>query len=83
MWSLSLQQADQILAAQRQDLEQERSSCASASRKPTTASGELEAVGATASRQIALLEQEVSSRDSTITDLRNQVHWNSVPAGRA
>lgn len=72
MWSLSLQQADQILAAQRQDLEQEREALRQRFQEADDRIRQLEAVGATASRQIALLEQEVSSRDSTITDLRNQ-----------
>lgn len=72
MWSLSLQQADQILAAQRQDLEQEREALRQRFQEADDRIRQLEALGATASRQIALLEQEVSSRDSTITDLRNQ-----------
>ena len=72
MWSLSLQQADQILAAQRQDLEQEREALRQRFQEADDRIRQLEAVGATASRQIALLEQEVGSRDSTISDLRSQ-----------
>lgn len=72
MWSLSLQQADQLLASQRQELEQEREALRQRFQEADDRIRQLEAQAANESRQIALLEQEVGSRDSTITDLRNQ-----------
>ncbi len=72
VWSLSLQQADQLLAAQRQELEQEREAFRVRLQEADDRVRQLEAAMDNAARQVEALEQGVQSRDSTIGDLRNQ-----------
>jgi len=72
LWSLSLKQADQILAAQRQELEQEREAFRIRLQQADDHIRQLEADAATAARQLEVFEQEVRARDGSIGDLRNQ-----------
>ena len=72
VWSLSLQQADQLLAAQRQELEQEREAFRTRLQNAEDRVHQLETDATAAARQIESLQQGIQSRDSTIVDLRNQ-----------
>lgn len=72
VWSLSLQQADQVLANQRQELELEREALRQRFQEADDRIRQLESQAASSSRQIAALEQDVHSRDATIADLRAQ-----------
>lgn len=72
VWSLSLQQADQILAVQRQELEQEREAFRSQLQTAEDRVRQLEAQAVAVAHQLEALEQGIHSRDSTINDLRAQ-----------
>ncbi len=72
IWSLSLQQADQIFAGQRQELEQEREAFRAQLQDAHDHIQLLERNAGVAARQIESLEQGVSSRETSIADLRNQ-----------
>ena len=73
VWSLSLQQADQLLAAQRQELEQEREAFRVRLQEAGDRIRQLESDAVNVTRKTASLEQDVLGRESTIGDLRNQI----------
>lgn len=73
VWSLSLQQADRVLASQRQELEAEREAVHVRLQAAHDRIQQLEAASADTLNTIAGLEQAVQSRDSTIAELRGQI----------
>lgn len=73
VWSLSLQQADQVLASQRQALEAEREAVNVQLQAAHDRIQQLEAAANGAAQQIAGLEQLIQERDATIAELRGQV----------
>lgn len=72
MWSLALQQSDQVFASQREDLEQERESFRIRLQSADDRIRQFEAEAAATARQLETLAESVRSRDVTITEMRNQ-----------
>ena len=73
VWSLSLQQADQVLASQRQALEAEREAVNVQLQAAHDRIQQLEAAANGAAQQIAGCEQLIQERDATIAELRSQL----------
>ena len=73
VWSLSLQQADRVLASQRQALEAEREAVNVQLQAAHDRIQQLEAAANGAAQQIAGREQLIQERDATIAELRGQL----------
>jgi hypothetical protein len=73
VWSLSLQQADRVLASQRQELEAEREAVHVRLQAAHDRIQQLEAASSDTLQNIASLEEAVQSRDGTIAELRIQI----------
>ncbi len=73
VWSLSLQQADRVLASQRQELEAEREAVHVRLQAAHDRIQQLEAASSDTAQHIASLEEAVQSREGTIAELRTQI----------